>query len=312
MSNFKIDPATLAVIQNALRQIVDEMDLALEKAAFNPVMSEARDRANGIYAPLNGEVIAQGDTGVPIFLGVMQYAVQSVLKAYPNLSNGDVIILNDPYCGGTHLMDVKLVRPYFYKGEHFANLANCGHWTDIGGNVPGGFGVRATEIIQEGVRIPPIMLCRKGEMQEDVLTLLFANMRVPEERRGDLKAQFAALNVGEERLTSLLDKYGIEEVRAYMQELNRRSEEQMRANIAAIPNGEYSFETNLDSDGIVLQPIKVAVKVTVDNDEMTIDFTGSSPPVTGPLNGTISATFAAVALGRACWATSSKIGFRKM
>jgi N-methylhydantoinase B len=294
MSNFKIDPATLAVIQNALRQIVDEMDLALEKAAFNPVMSEARDRANGIYAPLNGEVIAQGDTGVPIFLGVMQYAVQSVLKAYPNLSNGDVIILNDPYCGGTHLMDVKLVRPYFYKGEHFANLANCGHWTDIGGNVPGGFGVRATEIIQEGVRIPPIMLCRKGEMQEDVLTLLFANMRVPEERRGDLKAQFAALNVGEERLTSLLDKYGIEEVRAYMQELNRRSEEQMRANIAAIPNGEYSFETNLDSDGIVLQPIKVAVKVTVDNDEMTIDFTGSSPPVNGPLNGTISATFAAV------------------
>ena len=146
MNNFKIDPATLAVIQNALRQIVDEMDLALEKAAFNPVMSEARDRANGIYDPINGEVIAQGDTGVPIFLGVMQYAVQSVLKAYPNLSNGDVVILNDPYCGGTHLMDVKLVRPFFYKGEHFANLANCGHWTDIGGNVPGQTRVVSTQI----------------------------------------------------------------------------------------------------------------------------------------------------------------------
>lgn len=294
MKTIKIDPATLAVIQNALRQIVDEMDLALEKAAFNPVMSEARDRANGIYDPINGEVIAQGDTGVPIFLGVMQYAVQSVLKTHPDLGNGDVVILNDPYCGGTHLMDVKLVRPFYYKGERFAFLANCGHWTDIGGNVPGGFGVRATEIIQEGVRIPPILLCRKGEMQEDILTLLFANMRVPEERRGDLKAQFAALNVGDERLTSLLDKYGMEEVRAYMQELNSRSEEQMRANIAAIPDGEYSFETCLDSDGIVHEPIKVAVKVTVDNDELTIDFTGSSPPVTGPLNGTISATFAAV------------------
>lgn len=294
MKTIKIDPATLAVIQNALRQIVDEMDLALEKAAFNPVMSEARDRANGIYDPVNGEVIAQGDTGVPIFLGVMQYAVQSVLKTHPDLGDGDVVILNDPYCGGTHLMDVKLVRPFYYKGERFAFLANCGHWTDIGGNVPGGFGVRATEIIQEGVRIPPILLCRKGEMQEDILTLLFANMRVPEERRGDLKAQFAALNVGEERLTSLLDKYGTEEVRAYMHELNTRSEEQMRANIAAIPDGEYSFETCLDSDGIVHEPIKVAVKVTVDNDEMTVDFTGSSPPVTGPLNGTISATFAAV------------------
>lgn len=294
MKTIKIDPATLAVIQNALRQIVDEMDLALEKAAFNPVMSEARDRANGIYDPINGEVIAQGDTGVPIFLGVMQYAVQSVLKTHPDLGNGDVVILNDPYCGGTHLMDVKLVRPFYYKGERFAFLANCGHWTDIGGNVPGGFGVRATEITQEGVRIPPILLCRKGEMQEDILTLLFANMRVPEERRGDLKAQFAALNVGEERLTSLLDKYGMEEVRAYMHELNSRSEEQMRANIAAIPDGEYSFETCLDSDGIVHEPIKVAVKVTVDNDELTVDFTGSSPPVTGPLNGTISATFAAV------------------
>lgn len=294
MKTIKIDPATLAVIQNALRQIVDEMDLALEKAAFNPVMSEARDRANGIYDPINGEVIAQGDTGVPIFLGVMQYAVQSVLKTHPDLGNGDVVILNDPYCGGTHLMDVKLVRPFYYKGERFAFLANCGHWTDIGGNVPGGFGVRATEIIQEGVRIPPILLCRKGEMQEDILTLLLANMRVPEERRGDLKAQFAALNVGEERLTSLLDKYGMEEVRAYMHELNSRSEEQMRANIAAIPDGEYSFETCLDSDGIVHEPIKVAVKVTVDNDELTVDFTGSSPPVTGPLNGTISATFAAV------------------
>ena len=294
MKTIKIDPATLAVVQNALRQIVDEMDLALEKAAFNPVMSEARDRANGIYDPINGEVIAQGDTGVPIFLGVMQYAVQSVLKTHPDLGNGDVVILNDPYCGGTHLMDVKLVRPFYYKGERFAFLANCGHWTDIGGNVPGGFGVRATEIIQEGVRIPPILLCRKGEMQEDILTLLFANMRVPEERRGDLKAQFAALNVGEERLTTLLDKYGMEEVRAYMQELNSRSEEQMRANIAAIPDGEYSFETCLDSDGIVHEPIKVAVKVTVDNDELTVDFTGSSPPVTGPLNGTISATFAAV------------------
>ena len=294
MKTIKIDPATLAVIQNALRQIVDEMDLALEKAAFNPVMSEALDRANGIYDPINGEVIAQGDTGVPIFLGVMQYAVQSVLKTHPDLGNGDVVILNDPYCGGTHLMDVKLVRPFYYKGEHFAFLANCGHWTDVGGNVPGGFGVRATEIIQEGVRIPPILLCRKGEMQEDILTLLFANMRVPEERRGDLKAQFAALNVGEERLTTLLDKYGMEEVRAYMQELNSRSEEQMRANIAAIPDGEYSFETCLDSDGIVHEPIKVAVKVTVDNDELTVDFTGSSPPVTGPLNGTISATFAAV------------------
>lgn len=293
-SSITIDPATLAVMQNALRQIVDEMDLALEKSAFNPVMSEARDRANGIYHHQTGDVLAQGDTGLPIFVGVMQYAVQSALAAFPDLEEGDVVILNDPYCGGTHLMDVKLVRPFYYKGKRFAFLANCGHWTDIGGNVPGGFGVKATEVIQEGVRIPPIMLYRKGVLQEGILDLLFANMRVPEERQGDLKAQVAALNVGEERLTALLDKYGDDVVTAYLDELSARSEQQMRAYISQLPDGVYDFTTSLDSDGIVLEPINVVLKMTVKGDSLTFDFTGSSKPVKGPLNGTLSATFAAV------------------
>ena len=193
MSGRVFDPATLAVIQNATRQIVDEMDLALEKAAFNPVMSEARDRANGIYDPQTGDIVAQGDTGLPIFVGVMQYAVKSAIEAYPDLEEGDVVILNDPYCGGTHLMDVKLVRPFHYNGKRFAFLANCGHWTDIGGNVPGGFGVKATEIIQEGIRIPPALICRKGVLQEDLLKILLANMRLPEERRGDKGRRSGAL-----------------------------------------------------------------------------------------------------------------------
>ncbi len=245
MTRRDIDPATLTVLQNALSQIVNEMDLALEKAAFNPTMSDARDRANGIYDTSTGAMIAQGETGLPIFVGVMQYAVRSAIEAYPDLREGDVVILNDPYCGGTHLMDVKLVRPFFYKGKRFAYLANCGHWTDIGGNVPGGFGVKATEIFQEGVRIPPILLCRGGVMQEDLLTLLFANMRVPEERRGDLQAQFAALNVGEKRLTALLDKYGDELVADSIEELRDRTERQMRATISELPDNSYHFETCL-------------------------------------------------------------------
>jgi N-methylhydantoinase B len=288
------DPATLAVLQNAMRQIVDEMDMALEQAAFNPVVSEGRDRANGIFNRKTGEVIAQGDTGLPIFVGVMQYAVQSALEDFPDLGPGDVVMLNDPYRGGTHLMDVKLVRPMFYQGKLFAFLANCAHWTDIGGNVPGGFGVRATDIVQEGVRIPPVLLFRKGVMQEDLLTLLLANMRVPEERRGDLQAQIAALNVGEERLKLLLDKYGAEEVDRYLNELHSRAERQMRSEIASIPDGTYRFETCLDSDGIDLKPIKIAAALIVHGDNITVDFTGSSAPVTGPLNGTLSATFAAV------------------
>jgi N-methylhydantoinase B len=289
-----IDPATLAVVQNALRQVVDEMDLTLERSAFNPVMSEGRDRANGIYQRSSGDVIAQGTTGLPIFVGVMQSAVKSALQAFPDLREGDVVLLNDPYCGGTHLMDVKLVRPFYYNGKHFAFLANCGHWTDIGGNVPGGFGIRAKEIIQEGVRIPPVLLYRNGKLEQGVQDILFANMRLPEERHGDLKAQIAALNIGEERLRALLDKYGDELVARYIDELAIRSEAQMRGFIRGIPDGDYCFETYLDSDGIIMAPIKVALKTTVAGDVIRFDFSGSSPPVLGPLNSSLSATTASV------------------
>lgn len=294
MSSPHFDPATLAVMQNALRQIVNEMDLALEKAAFTPIMSEARDRANGIYHARTGEVMSQGDTGMPIFVGVMQFAVQSALEVYPDLGSDDIVILNDPYLGGTHLMDVKLVRPFFYKGERFAVLANCGHWTDIGGAVPGGFGVRATEIYQEGVRIPPVLLVKNGEIQEDLLKLLFANMRVPQERLGDLKAQIAAINVGHNRLTALLDKYGLDTVRDYMNELTERAERQMRTHLAETPDGVYRFETNIDSDGLVMEPITVALDLTVSGSEIVCDFSRSSPPVKGAMNGSLSATISSV------------------
>jgi N-methylhydantoinase B len=289
-----IDPATLVVMQNALRQIVNEMDLAVERAAFTPIMSEARDRANGLYEAGTGHVIAQGDTGMPIFVSVMQFAVQSALADYPNLGPDDIVMLNDPYRGGTHLMDVKLVRPFYYKGKPFAILANCGHWTDIGGAVPGGFGVRATEIYQEGVRIPPILLQRNGEMQDDILKLLFANMRIPEERLGDLKAQLAALNVGQSRLTALLDKYEADNVGRHIRELAVRAEKQMRTHIEAIPDGIYSFETFVDSDGLIWEPIKVAVDLTVKGSELVFDFSRSSAPVKGAMNGSYSATVSSV------------------
>jgi N-methylhydantoinase B len=287
----------LAVVQNAMSKICDEMDIVLERTAFNPVMSEARDRANGIYDKSSGEVIAQGATGLPIFVGVMQDAVKSVLREFPELRDGDVVVLNDPFCGGTHLMDVKLVRPFFYKGRRFATLANAGHWTDIGGSVPGGFNVRATSILAEGLRIPPVMLMSQGEMREDIVRILLSNMRVPEERLGDLKAQLAALNVGARRLTELLDKYGAEWIEKHVKELRERSTRLMRAYIRQIANGTYSFDTFLDSDGIVLEPIRVALDLTVRDEELLFDFSRSSPPVRGPLNAAISATNTAVFIG---------------
>jgi len=292
----KYDPATLAVIQNGLSHIVDEMDLAIERAAFNPVMSESRDRASGIYKLESGEIIAQGETGLPVFVGVMQFAVKGAIEAYPDPKPGDIICLNDPYIGGTHLMDSKLVQPFFYKGKLFAWLASTGHWADIGGSVPGGFSAKATEVIQEGLRIPPVKLYSEGVLNEDMLKVMLANMRIPDERLGDLKAQLASLAVGEARLTAFLDKYGADLADDYIDELFRRSETQMRAAITSIPDGTYSFETQLDSDGVVWEPITVALDLTIEGDGARFDFSRSSAPVKGPLNAGFSATAAAVYL----------------
>ncbi|MED5228524.1 MAG: hydantoinase B/oxoprolinase family protein, partial [Pseudomonadota bacterium] len=151
-----IDPVTLAVIENGLRQVCSEMDLVHEKTSFSPVISEAFDRSNGIYDPKSGEMIAQGELGLPIFLGVMQFATQAVLERRQDLEPGDVIIQNDPYLGGTHLMDVKMMMPFYYNGELWCFLSNTGHWPDTGGMVPGGFNSTATEIQQEGLRLPPV------------------------------------------------------------------------------------------------------------------------------------------------------------
>ena len=291
-----IDPATLAVVQNGLSQIVNEMDLTTETLAFNPVMSEARDRASGIYHPESAKMVAQGETGMPIFIGVMQFAVESTLADFPDMRPGDIVVLNDPYRGGTHLMDIKLVKPFYYRGERLAILANTGHWTDVGGAVPGGFGVRATEIIQEGLRVPPILLYKEGELDQGVLDLMLSNMRGPEERLGDLKAQLAALNVGEQRLAAFVDKYGKDTVVTCIDELLLRSEQQMRSYLDAVPDGSYAFETCLDSDGRGEDPIAVVLDMKVSGTDITFDFSRSSPPVQGPLNSAISATTAAVYL----------------
>lgn len=289
-----LDPVTLAVIQNGLRQIASEMDLVHEKTSFSPVISEAFDRSNGIYHRDTGEVIAQGEMGLPIFVGVMQFTTQAVIERRRDLEPGDVIIINDPYLGGTHLMDVKMVKPFFYRGKLWCYLSNTGHWPDTGGMVPGGFATKATEIQQEGLRIPPVKLCRKGELVSDIVDMILNNIRVPEERIGDIKAQVGALTVGERRLTALLDRYGADTVEAAIVELKARSEKQMRAYIDSVPDGTYSFSSFVDSDGIVNEPLEIALDMTVRGSDIDFDFSRSSPPCKGPLNGVWGATQSAV------------------
>jgi N-methylhydantoinase B len=291
-----IDPITLAVIQNGLQQVCNEMDLAFVRAAFSPVIAEGLDRSDGIYACETGELIAQGELGLPIFVGTMQFSTKCVIDRARQVDDGDIFIVNDPYLGGTHLMDVKFVKPFFYKGRHFAWLSNTGHWPDTGGMVPGGFSAHATEVEQEGLRLPPVKLFKRGKIDEEILSIIFSNIRIADQRIGDVKAQAAALAIGERRLTSLLDRYGEDVVRAAIEQLKGRATRQMRAKIATIPDGIYESVTIVDSDGVVNEPLEIRLKITKGSDGLTFDFGGSSPPCRGPMNSVLATTKSAVYL----------------
>ncbi len=288
-----VDPVTLAVVKASLEFTADEMDTAMIKTSFSPVIAEGHDRANGIYDGVTGEVIAQGDDALPIFVGAMQFTVQATLKVVDDFKPGDIFMVNDPYTGGTHLMDVSLLKPFYYEGKIFAWLANTGHWPDIGGSVPGGFVADATEIFQEGLRLPPVRLFREGVMNKDIWNLVLANIRVPEERTGDITAAVNALHVGEVRLRGILDKYGLETVRACIDEMKIHSEKMIRAHIEAIPDGVYTFEDYMDSDGVTNEPLTIHCDMTVKGSDMHLNFSRSSPPCKGPTSSVLSNTIAA-------------------
>jgi N-methylhydantoinase B len=295
-----LDPVTLAVIQNGLQQVCNEMDLAFVRAAFSPVISEALDRSDGIYHRDTGELIAQGELGLPVFVGTMQFSTQAVIERVKAekipLADGDVFIVNDPYLGGTHLMDVKFVKPFFYRGKQWCWLANTGHWPDVGGAVPGGFSANATEVEQEGLRLPPVKLFKAGQLDREILAIILSNIRIADQRIGDIKAQSAALAIGERRLAALLDRYGAELVDRAVVELRVRARRQMRAKIATIPDGTYEGEAFVDSDGVVDEPLRIAMRIEKRGETLTFDMSGSSPPCRGPMNSVIATTKSSIYL----------------
>ncbi len=282
-----VDPVTLAVLKGRLEQIADEMDATLYRSAFNPIIAEARDACHGLYHAETGATLVQGTKGLPIFVGAMAFAVKAVIDKVArdgNLKPGDTFLFNDPYEGGTHLNDFRLVRPIFREGKLYCWLASVGHWLDIGGNVPGGFNARATESFQEGVRIPPVKLFTAGVMNMDIVDILSANSRVPVSNFGDLNGQLNALDLGERRLAELLDAYGEATIAAAFDAFSDRAEAMMRAAIRALPDGCYTFEDYLDNDGITPERLTIALDLTIDGERMTLDFSRSSPPCAGPLN----------------------------
>jgi len=296
-----LDPITLTVLQNGLQQVCNEMDLAFSRSAFSPVIAEANDRSDGIYAADTGDLIAQGDEGLPVFVGTMQDSTKAVLAQIragraDSPEPGDVYIVNDPYLGGTHLMDVRFVAPFFHDDRLFAWLANTGHWPDIGGSVPGGFSANATEVEQEGLRLPPIKLFKRGEMDREIYAIITSNIRVADQRIGDIRAQAAALKVGARRLDALIERYGAGTVERAIAALRRRAAARMRALIAPIPDGTYHATAVVDSDGVVDEPLTIDLTVRKEGTELHFDLSGSSPPCRGPMNSVIATTRSSVYL----------------
>jgi N-methylhydantoinase B len=287
------DPIELAIFQSSIHSIAEEMGAALRRTSISPNIKERRDYSCALFDGRQ-RVIAMGDH-MPVHLGAMPMSVKAVVDSIA-MEEGDVAILNDPYAGGTHLPDITLVLPIFIgdgrKPAFYA--ASRAHHADVGGMYAGSMGP-AQEIYQEGIRIPPIRLIRKGEMCGDILALLLANVRTPVEREGDLAAQIGACRVGERRIKEVVAKYGLAKINRLVDELLAYSERLMRAELRKMPAGVFEAEDYLDSDGVTDDPIRIAVAISFDpsNGSAEINFAGSSPQVTGSVNAVYPITYSA-------------------
>jgi N-methylhydantoinase B len=294
------DPVELEIFKSLFHSIAEEMGAALRRTAFSPNIKERRDYSCAVFNGA-GEVVAMGDH-MPVHLGSMPMSVKAAVETL-TLNNGDVAILNDPFCGGTHLPDITLVAPVLIAGKSKRAakpafyVASRAHHADVGGTYAGSMGI-CREIYQEGIRIPPIKLIAGGKLQEDVFRLVLNNVRTPEEREGDLNAQIAACHTGAGRLLEITERYGLARVQQVMGELQEYSEKLMRAFLSKVPHGRYEAEDFLDDDGAGSGPVRVAVALTFQpaaagKPLVTVDFTGSSPQVAGSINAVDAITFSA-------------------
>jgi len=272
----------LEIFRNLFVSIAGEMGAVLRKTAFSANIKERRDYSCAVYGR-KGETIAMGDH-MPVHLGAMPLSVAHALEAF-RFGPGDVAIVNDPFRGGTHLPDITAVSGVFIGKSKTAEfyVASRAHHADVGGMSPGSMPL-AREIYQEGIRIPPVMLMRGGRVEKDLMQLILANVRTPEEREGDLMAQVMSHRRGEERLKEIVARYGLSRVRRSAADLIDYSERVTRAMLRAIPDGAYRFEDFLDDDGVTDEPVRIAVELRVKGGRVDVDFTGSSAQVAGSVN----------------------------
>jgi N-methylhydantoinase B len=289
-----LDPVTVEVVRNKLDGIANEMELTLLKSSFSPIVKEGLDASASLFT-LQGETLAQA-IAIPIHLATLIPCVKRILAEFPpeTMRDGDIYCMNDPYLGGTHLPDIAVVMPVMHRGRLLAFAATMTHHQDVGGMAPGSVPTNATEVFQEGIRLPPLKL-REGERFNDtLLKILRRNVRIPETFEGDLMAQVAACTVGVRRLGALATTYGDNHLTAIFAELLERSEAMTRDALRAIPPGTYRAVDFLDNDGIDLdRRIRIEVAVTLRDGAITVDFAGSSPQVRGPFNVVPSGSLAA-------------------
>lgn len=286
-----IDPVRLEILKNRLTSLTEEMGVVLMRTAFSPNIKERRDFSCALFDG-RGEMLAQA-AHIPVHLGSMPLSVAAALE-YGPLQPGDMLLLNDPYRGGTHLPDLTLVMPVFCSDpEPVFYLANRAHHADVGGMTAGSLPL-SSEIFQEGLRIPPLRIVRAGAVDNDLLQLFLANVRTPVEREGDLTAQIAANRVGEQRLQELLAQFGLQRLQDYSNCLLDYGEQMMAAVIAAIPDGHYRFSDQLDDDGVGDQPVTITVDLTIEDRAARVDLRSSDDQVHGCVNAVRAITLSAV------------------
>ncbi len=286
-----VDPITLQVVRNALIGIAEEAGAALRRTAYSPNIKERVDCSTAVF-DAHGRMVAQAEH-IPVHLGAMPASVAAALEVFGELEPGDQVLVSDPYAGGTHLPDWTLVAPVHLDGTLVGYGANRAHQSDVGGAAPGSMPAGATDVFQEGLRIPPVRLVRRGEEDRDLMALLLANTRTPDERIGDLRAQLGANRLTGRRLVELAERLGPDRLEAVMAATLDHAERSIARAIERLPDGEASFEDVLDGDGVGDDPIPIRARVVIDGGHVTIDFTGTSPQVRGSVNAPLAVTVSA-------------------
>ncbi len=284
------DPVTLTVLNNSFVNVCREMGLTMIRTAFSPIFNEGLDFSCVVF-DRRGNMIGQAEF-CPAQIAASLYIVRWTLEelGVDSFEPGDVVLHNDPYRGGAHIPEHSVIRPVFHDGELFGFVANVGHLAEIGGMAVGSFAADATEVFQEGLRIPPIKIVKRDEHDMELWQLIMANHRTPRNTWGDLNAQIGSLRVAERRMHELLDRYGRELVEQASDELMDYSERWMRAEIEAIPDGVYAFGERMEDDGVGPDPVRFHVQVTVNGDELIVDWSGTDPQARGPINATYGVT----------------------